>query len=354
MFGALLVCAIQLGGVTGTDLRARAFFDANNVKVGDPLILTVDFVGSAEFKDLHPPKLSRVVSARDWKVDDASAKTDTYRDARRLTYRVRPMRDGVVWFPSLEFAYQTPDGSPRVIRANEIPVHARAGAQVVVAEMEEDPNGCHMVIPGMVYITFPTEYGTLYSASEIKAIHDICRRHNLLLYVDGARLGYGLSAALNNVTLPFLASHCDCFYIGGTKVGALCGEAVVFPRGNAPKHFFTMIKQRGALLAKSRLVGAQFEALFTDNLYFEISQHAIAMATTMKGIFVKAGIKLWNNSPTNQVFVVLDKRMIDRLNSRGIRFELWEPISEEQTLCRFVTSWATRFEDLILLEKGLA
>ena len=220
--------------------------------------------------------------------------------------------------------------------------------------MEEDPNGCHMVIPGMVYITFPTEYGTLYSASEIKAIHDICRRHNLLLYVDGARLGYGLSAAINNVTLPFLASHCDCFYIGGTKVGALCGEAVVFPRGNAPKHFFTMIKQRGALLAKSRLVGAQFEALFTDNLYFEISQHAIAMATTMKGIFVKAGIKLWNNSPTNQVFVVLDKRMIDRLNSRGIRFELWEPISEEQTLCRFVTSWATRFEDLILLEKGLA
>ena len=175
-----------------------------------------------------------------------------------------------------------------------------------------------------------------------------------MLYVDGARLGYGLSAAINNVTLPFLASHCDCFYIGGTKVGALCGEAVVFPRGNAPKHFFTMIKQRGALLAKSRLVGAQFEALFTDNLYFEISQHAIAMATTMKGIFVKAGIKLWNNSPTNQVFVVLDKRMIDRLNSRGIRFELWEPISEEQTLCRFVTSWATRFEDLILLEKGLA
>lgn len=139
MFGTLLICAIQLGGVTGADLRARAFFDANNVKVGDPLILTVDFLGSADFKDIHPPALSRVVSRKDWKVDDASAKTDTYRDARRLTYRVRPMREGVVWFPSLEFEYRSPDGSPRLVKANEIPVHARSGAQVVV-EMAEDPS----------------------------------------------------------------------------------------------------------------------------------------------------------------------------------------------------------------------
>ena len=125
-----------------------------------------------------------------------------------------------------------------------------------ILKMEQDPNACHMVIPGMVYITFPTEYGTLYTAKELEAIYSICREHNLLLYIDGARLGYGLSAAVNDVSLPFLASHCDCFYIGGTKVGALCGEAVVFPRGNAPEHFFTMTKQRGALLAKSRLVGA--------------------------------------------------------------------------------------------------
>ena len=175
MFGALLVCAIQLGGVTGTDLRARAFFDANNVKVGDPLILTVDFVGSAEFKDLHPPKLSRVVSARDWKVDDASAKTDTYRDARRLTYRVRPMRDGVVWFPSLEFAYQTPDGSPRVIRANEIPVHARAGAQVVVAEMEEDPNGLPKP-PELVLAADFAAPGLVLSSDERFAWRKACAR----------------------------------------------------------------------------------------------------------------------------------------------------------------------------------
>lgn len=222
-----------------------------------------------------------------------------------------------------------------------------------ILKMEQDPNACHMVIPGMVYITFPTEYGTLYTAKELEAIYSICREHNLLLYIDGARLGYGLSAAVNDVSLPFLASHCDCFYIGGTKVGALCGEAVVFPRGNAPEHFFTMTKQRGALLAKSRLVGAQFEALFTDNLYFEISKHAIAMATTMKGIFIKAGIQLWNDSPTNQIFVVLDRQMIERLKSRGILFEIWEPVDDTYKLCRFVTSWATRFEDIFLLEKGL-
>lgn len=222
-----------------------------------------------------------------------------------------------------------------------------------ILKMEQDPNACHMVIPGMVYITFPTEYGTLYTAKELEAIYSICREHNLLLYIDGARLGYGLSAAVNDVSLPFLASHCDCFYIGGTKVGALCGEAVVFPRGNGPEHFFTMTKQRGALLAKSRLVGAQFEALFTDNLYFEISKHAIAMATTMKGIFIKAGIQLWNDSPTNQIFVVLDRQMIERLKSRGILFEIWEPVDDTHKLCRFVTSWATRFEDIFLLEKGL-
>ena len=222
-----------------------------------------------------------------------------------------------------------------------------------ILKMEQDPNACHMVIPGMVYITFPTEYGTLYTAKELEAIYSICREHNLLLYIDGARLGYGLSAAVNDVSLPFLASHCDCFYIGGTKVGALCGEAVVFPRGNAPEHFFTMTKQRGALLAKSRLVGAQFEALFTDNLYFEISKHAIAMATTMKGIFIKAGIQLWNDSPTNQIFVVLDRQMIERLKSRCILFEIWEPVDDTHKLCRFVTSWATRFEDIFLLEKGL-
>ena len=138
MLGVFLLCAIELTGVTGTDLRARAFFDANNVKVGDPLVLTVDFLGDAEFRDLHPPALSKAVDRRDWKLDDASAKTDTFRDARRLTYRIRPMREGLLWFPALDFTYQDVSGRKRDVKSNAIPVHARSGAQVVVAEMEED------------------------------------------------------------------------------------------------------------------------------------------------------------------------------------------------------------------------
>ena len=138
---SLLLAAIQLVGVEGTDLRARAFFDANNVKVGDPLVLTIDFLGEADFKDLHPPALAKVVGRQDWKLDDVSAKTDTFRDARRLTYRVRPMREGVLWFPSLEFEYEGLDGSKRITRSNEIPVHAKGGAQVNMdAEMSEDAN----------------------------------------------------------------------------------------------------------------------------------------------------------------------------------------------------------------------
>lgn len=137
---SILLCAIQLTGVTGADLRARAFFDANNVKVGDPMVLTIDFIGEADFRNLHPPALAKAVGRQDWKLDDVSAKTDTFRDARRLTYRVRPMREGVLWFPALEFEYEGPNGEKRIVRANDIPVHAKGGAQVVVAEMGEDRN----------------------------------------------------------------------------------------------------------------------------------------------------------------------------------------------------------------------
>ena len=135
-----LIAAIVLQGVEGTDLRARAFFDVNNVRVGDPLVLTIDFLGEADFRDLHPPALSKAVGRQDWRLDDVSAKTDTFRDARRLTYRVRPMREGVLWFPALEFEYDGKDGRRHVVRANEIPVHAKGGAQVVVEEMGEDVN----------------------------------------------------------------------------------------------------------------------------------------------------------------------------------------------------------------------
>ena len=214
-----------------------------------------------------------------------------------------------------------------------------------------DPTWPHMVFPGMVYVTFPTELGTLYSASELEAIHRICQDFQIPLFIDGARLGYGLAASNGNIDLPWLARHCDAFYIGGTKVGALCGEAVVFPKGNTPKGFFTIVKRHGALLAKSRLAGVQFDALFTDGLYLKIARHAIEMAMRMRQIFMDAGIEV-KDSPTNQQFVVLTNAQKDAL-MQEILFETWEPLDNDRTLCRFVTSWASTENDLKALAEAL-
>lgn len=209
----------------------------------------------------------------------------------------------------------------------------------------------HMVIPGIVYITMPTELGTIYKASEIEAIHNLCQEYEIPLYIDGARLGYGLMSEECDFDLPWLAHHCDVFYIGGTKQGALCGEAVVFPRNNAPRHFFNIIKQHGALMAKSRLAGVQFNALFTDNLYFELSKHAINKAMQLRQLFSEAGIPI-KDSPTNQQFVTLSRQQMEHLKSK-ILFETWEPIDETHSLYRFVTSWATTDEDMNLLAETL-
>lgn len=214
-----------------------------------------------------------------------------------------------------------------------------------------DPTLEHMVIPGMVYITFPTELGSVYTAKEIEEILSVCQRYDLKLFIDGARLGYGLSSSECDFTLSWLAHHCDAFYIGGTKVGALCGEAVVFPRGNAPRHFMNIVKRHGALLAKSRLAGVQFDALFTDNLYQNIAQHAISMAMKVRQLFTEAGIPL-RDSSTNQQFVELTNKQMEQL-MQGVLFETWEPIDANNTLCRFVTSWATTEEDLQALKSAL-
>ncbi|MEE1309278.1 MAG: aminotransferase class I/II-fold pyridoxal phosphate-dependent enzyme [Bacteroidaceae bacterium] len=215
-----------------------------------------------------------------------------------------------------------------------------------------DPTLEHMVIPGMVYITFPTELGSVYTAKEIEEILSVCQRYDLKLFIDGARLGYGLSSSECDFTLSWLAHHCDAFYIGGTKVGALCGEAVVFPRGNAPRHFMNIVKRHGALLAKSRLAGVQFDALFTDNLYLNIAQHAISMAMKVRQLFSEAGIPL-RDSSTNQQFVELTNKQMEQL-MQGVLFETWEPIDTNNTLCRFVTSWATTEEDLQALKSAIA
>lgn len=203
----------------------------------------------------------------------------------------------------------------------------------------------HMVFPGMVYISYPTEYGTIYSKEELTAIYDVCKEYDIPLYIDGARLGYGLMSRQADVTLPELAKLCDVFYIGGTKVGALCGEAVVFTHHNMPKHFLTIAKQHGGLLAKGRLLGLQFDALFTDNLYFEISKHAIDMAEKIKKGFVSRGYELLIDSPTNQQFVILEDTKIEELKGK-VGYEVWEKVDETRSAVRFASSWGTTEEQI--------
>ncbi len=215
----------------------------------------------------------------------------------------------------------------------------------LLSDFYADANHDHMVFPGMVYISHPTEYGTLYSKQELTSISAICREYNIPLFMDGARLGYGLMSYQTDVTLPDIAALCDVFYIGGTKVGALCGEAVVFTKGNMPQHFLTIVKQNGALLAKGRLMGVQFDALFTDSLYFDISRHAIDMAEKLKKIFAEKGYRFLIDSPTNQQFIVLENSKMQAL-SRQVDFSFWEKWDENHTVVRFAASWATTEEDI--------
>lgn len=207
----------------------------------------------------------------------------------------------------------------------------------------------HMVQPGMVYISHPTEYGTLYSRGELEEISAVCRKYHLPLFMDGARLGYGLMSLRTDVTLPDIARLCDMFYIGGTKVGALCGEAVVYTKGNTPACFVAQIKQHGALLAKGSLLGLQFEVLFEDGLYFEISRHAILMAEKLKEMLARKGYRFFLDSPTNQQFVIVEDSVLASWQGRvGVSF--WEKYDESHTVVRFATSWSTTEEDLAALE----
>lgn len=217
----------------------------------------------------------------------------------------------------------------------------------------QDPNHDHMVFPGMVYISYPTEYGTLYTAGELRELYGICNSFRIPLYIDGARLGYGLMSREADLSLADMARLCDVFYIGGTKVGALCGEAVVFPKGNAPGHFITTVKRHGALLAKGRLLGVQFDTLFTDGLYFDISRHAIDMAEQLKQIVRDSGLQFYLESSTNQQFVILKNDLADKLKDQ-VSYSFWEQYDETHTVTRFATSWSTTQEDLDRLKEILA
>lgn len=224
--------------------------------------------------------------------------------------------------------------------------------KVYVENFRQDESREHMVFPGMVYISHPTEYGTLYTKQELTDLSQVCRQYGLCLFMDGARLAYGLMSRQTDVTLKDIAQLCDVFYIGGTKVGALCGEAVVFPRGNAPKHFLNRIKKRGALLAKGRLLGVQFDALFTDELYFKIGSHTIAMAEKLKEMLTKKGCSFHLDSPTNQQFVILENEKVEHLR-KHVAFNVWEWLDDNHAVVRFATAWSTTEQDIDILESLL-
>ena len=215
----------------------------------------------------------------------------------------------------------------------------------LIEDFYQDGNHEHMVFPGMLYISQPTEYGTLYSKAELEAIAEVCHAYEMPLYLDGARLGYGLMSPEADMTLPDIARICDVFYIGGTKVGALCGEAVVFPKGNAPKHFMTRIKQQGALLAKGRLLGIQFDELFTGNLYLNISRNAIEMAEQLKRLLHDKNYTFYLESPTNQQFVIMENERLEELK-KHVAVSFWEKADDTHTVVRLATGWSTTVQDM--------
>ena len=219
------------------------------------------------------------------------------------------------------------------------------GVCVCFDTWKADANRDHMVMPALVYISQPTEYGTLYSLGELEAISRVCRERGLALYMDGARLAYALACPENDATLRDIARLCDAFYIGGTKCGALFGEAVVFPKPGTAPHFFTIVKQHGALLAKGRIAGIQFDTLFTDDLYGKIGKNAIETADRVRRALLEKGYALAFNAPTNQIFVALEKARADAM-AEWVDMSFWENLNDGRVVMRIATSWATRAADV--------
>ncbi len=217
-----------------------------------------------------------------------------------------------------------------------------------------DPTNDHMVQPGMIYISYSSELGTLYTKKALREIRDACKKFGLKLFVDGARLGAGLTSEASDMTIRDIAELSDVFYIGGTKTGALFGEAVVFPRPEDfdLRHFRTLIKQQGGLLAKGRLLGIQFEVLFEDGLYFENAKHSNLQAMKIKNAFTEAGFKFLIDSYTNQQFPILTPPQ-DRALREKFSYELWQPMTDGNLAVRFCTSWATTDEAVEELVKAV-
>ena len=219
-----------------------------------------------------------------------------------------------------------------------------------ITEFYADETYQHMVAPGMLYISQPTEYGTIYSREELTKLSDICHKHDIPLYIDGARLGYALGFKEADFTLQDIARLADVFYIGGTKMGTLFGEALVVTNRKLLKNLFPLIKQHGALLAKGRLLGLQFGAMFRYGLYERLGRHATTLALRLREIFRTQGYEIVIESPTNQQFVRLPNEVIDKLR-KSASFDYWGPRGKEHSIVRFVTSWATTEHDINTLER---
>ena len=217
---------------------------------------------------------------------------------------------------------------------------AASDVEKYLEDYYQDMNHEHMVMPGMVYLSHPTEYGTLYSKAELQAFREVCNKYGISLYVDGARLAYALSCPENDVGLKDLADLCDAFYIGGTKCGALFGEAVVIPQPGKTPHLFTITKQHGALLAKGRLLGIQFDELFRDDLYMRIGEPAIKAAAKIRQALREEGYRLYFEAPTNQIFVVVDNDLLKMLGEK-IEYSFWEKYDGRHTVIRLATDWGT-------------
>lgn len=208
-----------------------------------------------------------------------------------------------------------------------------------------DKDNAHIVVPGMLYLSQPTEFGTLYTRAELTEIYAICKKYEIALFIDGARLAYALASPKNDITLQDLAGLCDLFYIGGTKCGALCGEAVVIPDPARIPHFFTIRKQHGAVLAKGRLLGIQFDELFRDDLYLSIGKEADLLADEIAKALTSAGYQLHTEPQTNQIFIRIPKAQLPAL-SESVSYSFWTDLDETYSVIRLVTSWATTREDV--------
>lgn len=341
----------------------RLFFASDYMEGAHPAILnrlietnmvkTVGY-GMDEYSESAREKIRKACAAPDAEVYFLAGGTQTNAtvlDALLRNYQgVVAARTGHV---SVHEAGAIEFGGHKVMEVPE--QDGRISAETVercINQYWHDDNHEHMVMPGVVYLSQPTEYGTLYSLRELEEISSVCRTHQVFLYVDGARLAYALACPENDVSLPDLARLCDAFYIGGTKCGALFGEAVVFPKKGTAPHFFTIVKQHGALLAKGRIAGIQFDTLFTDGLYNEIGKNAIETADQIRTVLKEKGYRLGIHSPTNQIFVVLTHDQTARL-AENVELAFMEQVDEGHSLMRIATSWATQAADVERLIKYL-